>query len=90
MGRKNRRNTPARRPLPLDGSSFVPTSVVEVRGVEYKVRPMGSSHATKFYLCPGCNQNIPPGVSHVVAWYALGSGDDRRHWHSHCWDIFSS
>jgi|GEM_PF-2650512 len=46
MGRKNRRNTPARRPLPLDGSSFVPTSVVEVRGVEYKVRPMGSSHAT--------------------------------------------
>lgn len=90
MGRKNRRASRPMRQLPPDGSSFVPTSTVDVHGVQYKVRPFGSARATKFYICPGCHQNIPPGGAHVVAWYADRDGDDRRHWHRHCWDIISS
>ncbi|KGM13764.1 hypothetical protein [Cellulomonas bogoriensis] len=45
----------------------------------------------KEYRCPGCNQMIPAGAAHVVAWAAdglLGSQaalELRRHWHSACW-----
>lgn len=38
------------------------------------------------YRCPGCDQEIPPGVGHVVAWPGHGAGvEDRRHWHRACW-----
>ncbi|EFQ80195.1 hypothetical protein HMPREF0305_11361 [Corynebacterium pseudogenitalium ATCC 33035] len=52
------------------------------------MRHIGSARAQKYYLCPGCNQNIPPGVAHIVAWPRdVGrQGDDRRHWHRHCWE----
>ena len=41
----------------------------------------------KTYRCPGCDQEIRPGVPHLVAWPADGRGDltDRRHWHTGCW-----
>jgi hypothetical protein len=48
--------------------------------------------ADKTYRCPGCLQEIPPGVSHVVAWArdAIGGEeaglDARRHWHGSCWN----
>jgi len=42
----------------------------------------------KEYRCPGCDQVIPPGTAHVVAWRSddlLGDGvAGRRHWHSSC------
>jgi hypothetical protein len=43
--------------------------------------------ADKPYRCPGCDQEIPPGVGHVVVWPADERGDltDRRHWHTGCW-----
>jgi hypothetical protein len=43
--------------------------------------------ADKTYRCPGCDQEIPPGVGHLVAWPADERGDltDRRHWHTGCW-----
>ncbi|MDP9398291.1 MAG: ATP/GTP-binding protein [Actinomycetota bacterium] len=49
----------------------------------------------KTYRCPGCDQAIPPGVPHVVAWSAdrpvVGAGpEDRRHWHTSCWRARSS
>jgi hypothetical protein len=46
-----------------------------------------SGETGKVYRCPGCDQEIPPGVPHVVAWPADERGDlsDRRHWHSGCW-----
>ena len=46
----------------------------------------GSSSA-KSYRCPGCDQLIPAGTPHVVAWPAadFGSVEDRRHWHTPCW-----
>ncbi|MCC2310088.1 hypothetical protein [Cellulomonas chengniuliangii] len=43
------------------------------------------------YRCPGCDQLVAPGTTHVVAWAADGmfgpaaALDDRRHWHSACW-----
>jgi hypothetical protein len=41
------------------------------------------------YRCPGCDQVVPAGTAHVVAWRTdvwLGEGvEDRRHWHAACW-----
>jgi hypothetical protein len=54
---------------------------------EWFVRPINGGVSPKAYRCPGCQQEIPPGVSHVVAWPADGMLDvtDRRHWHTPCW-----
>ncbi|MDH3683793.1 MAG: hypothetical protein OEV40_28045 [Acidimicrobiia bacterium] len=41
--------------------------------------------ATKTYLCPGCNGEIPPGTGHLVAVPPL-EPDLRRHWHRGCWN----
>ena len=44
----------------------------------------------KAYRCPGCQQLVPPGTPHVVAWPddGLFGADaalaDRRHWHTAC------
>lgn len=42
------------------------------------------------YRCPGCDQLVAAGTPHVVAWRTDGlfgdAVDDRRHWHSACWD----
>lgn len=92
MGRKNRREAPTPRPLPRDGAVFV--GAVETHGpyrlrdVVFLVRSIGAHAAKKYYVCPGCNQNIPPGVAHVVAWpKEWGQGaEDRRHWHRGCWE----
>ncbi|WP_293829843.1 hypothetical protein [uncultured Corynebacterium sp.] len=92
MPRRNRRQYQAPRyVLPKDGSTFIGTQEMEgpswTNGEIFKVRQIGSAAAAKYYVCPGCNQNIPPGVAHVVAWPRdTGRGaDDRRHWHKHCW-----
>jgi hypothetical protein len=53
---------------------------------EWLVRSVPGSGSTKTYRCPGCDQTIPPGMAHVVAWPAdVGTVDDRRHWHAPCW-----
>ncbi|MDQ6697430.1 MAG: hypothetical protein M3Z46_08235 [Actinomycetota bacterium] len=41
--------------------------------------------ARKVYLCPGCNQDVSPGVGHLVV-VPQRTPDDRRHWHRSCWD----
>jgi hypothetical protein len=56
----------------------------------WRVRPVPGAAASKAYLCPGCRQQIGPGVAHVVAWPAeqfgaFGGPGDRRHWHTACW-----
>jgi hypothetical protein len=51
-------------------------------GVE--VRRVQPYQATKSYLCPGCNQDIPVGTGHVVVVPPDGP-DLRRHWHHACW-----
>ncbi len=46
----------------------------------------------KAYRCPACNQQIPAGTRHVVAWPRDVVGGEeagiehRRHWHSSCWE----
>ena len=54
---------------------------------EWQVRQVSGSAATRDYRCPGCDQVIPAGTPHVVAWPAAdhGSVADRRHWHTPCW-----
>ena len=58
-------------------------------GQRWNVRNVTGSE--KSYLCPGCQQLIPPGVAHVVAWsedHLFGADAalaDRRHWHNGCW-----
>ncbi|WP_123960385.1 hypothetical protein [Corynebacterium pseudopelargi] len=92
MARKNRRERQAPRPLPRDGGAYFGTRAVEgpkwANGEIYLMRQMGSHAAQKFYICPGCNQNIPPGIAHIVAWPRdFGRGaEDRRHWHKGCWE----
>lgn len=61
------------------------------RGERYVVRPVSGAAATKAYRCPGCDQEIPAGRPHVVAWPLDGAGgdeaaSDRRHWHTPCWN----
>lgn len=51
---------------------------------DFVVRRLTGSAATKVYRCPGCDQEIRPATPHVVAW-PVGREDDRRHWHSACW-----
>ncbi|MFC6317733.1 hypothetical protein [Corynebacterium gerontici] len=92
MGRKNRRVRDELRALPNDGGVYFGTRTVPgprwAAGEPFEMRHMGASAAQKYYICPGCNQNIPPGTAHIVAWpKEIGRGtEDRRHWHRGCWD----
>jgi hypothetical protein len=84
-----RRNRPRRHAPPPDLADervrHGVEGVQQFRDGEWTVR--GLSGAGKTYRCPGCLQEIRPGVAHVVAWPADGRGDetDRRHWHTGCW-----
>lgn len=62
---------------------------------DWIVRRVSGSAAGKAYRCPGCDQLIPPATPHVVVWpenpsllAAIGGAqslDERRHWHTACW-----
>ena len=69
------------------GSGAGATREDSYRGLRWTVRAVSGASATRPYLCPGCQQDIEPGVPHVVVWPAEGIGgvDDRRHWHTGCW-----
>ncbi|TDQ47944.1 ATP/GTP-binding protein [Actinorugispora endophytica] len=90
-----RRNAPRRRRGPQKPGEGESSFVERVLGGErresgpdgdWATRRVSGAAASKAYRCPGCHQEIPPGMPHVVAWAAYGDGDDRRHWHSSCWD----
>ena len=51
---------------------------------EVEVRAVQPYQAVKIYLCPGCNNDIPRGMGHVVV-VPLDAPDLRRHWHHGCW-----
>ena len=67
------------------------TRIETYRGEEYEVRTVTGSASTKPYRCPGCDQVIRPATPHTVAWPVVPSMfsdsglDERRHWHSSCW-----
>ena len=57
---------------------------------DFRVRHLTGESSAKTYRCPGCDQEIRPGVPHVVAWplegTAFGEAEgERRHWHASCW-----
>lgn len=49
------------------------------------VRRVAGTASARPYRCPGCDQELRAGTPHVVAW-PEGRPDDRRHWHTACWD----
>jgi hypothetical protein len=76
---KRREETPA----PLRTGS-VPATESHPDG-EWVVRPIRANAEGKSYRCPGCDQEISPTLSHLVAWRP-GDEDNRRHWHTPCWN----
>jgi hypothetical protein len=52
---------------------------------EVEVRRIQPFQAVKAYLCPGCNQDIPEGLGHLVI-VPHDAPDLRRHWHTACWE----
>ena len=52
---------------------------------EVDVRFPQPYQATKTYLCPNCNRDIPPGTGHYEI-VPVEAPDLRRHWHRGCWD----
>ncbi|MGW6377842.1 ATP/GTP-binding protein [Rhodococcus sp. NPDC055112] len=88
MPRRNQRHR-TDRPTPAGGrESRIDSGPAGYDDERYLVRPVPGSHATKTYRCPGCDHEIRPGVPHLVAWPAdeLGGAEDRRHWHTGCWN----
>jgi hypothetical protein len=69
-------------PFPLGGAEKVETWP----DGDWVVRRMAGAAASKAYRCPGCDQQIYPGVGHVVVWPEHAGADDRRHWHTVCWE----
>lgn len=63
------------------------TTTESYAGQRWAVRRLTGASSDRTYLCPGCEQGIPPGTAHVVAWPEEGVGGvgDRRHWHTSCW-----
>lgn len=52
----------------------------------YQVRR--SLNEQKRYRCPYCEGWIQPGTAHIVA-VPEGQADDRRHYHTPCWERHS-
>ena len=85
MGRRNYRRRDAEAPLDPDRMRRGIERVQAHSDGDWLVRALPGNDKT--YRCPGCDQEIRPGVGHVVVWPADGRGDltDRRHWHTACW-----
>ncbi len=50
-----------------------------------EIRRIHPFQAAKTYICPGCQQDIPPRTGHVVV-VPTEAPDLRRHWHHACWE----
>ncbi|MFX4291724.1 ATP/GTP-binding protein [Streptomyces bohaiensis] len=84
--RRNHRNArPRPEGRPEDHTRYGLESTESWQGESWVVRQVAGSSG-KHYRCPGCDQLIPPGTGHVVAWEQHGTVDDRRHWHRACWN----
>ncbi|WP_298211158.1 hypothetical protein [Ferrimicrobium sp.] len=64
-----------------EGIDPITKAVAEIRFVQ-------PYQATKWYLCPGCNTEIPPGTGHFVV-VPIDNVELRRHWHRRCltWEV---
>jgi hypothetical protein len=84
MPRRHPRPDDARRPRG-DGDPGPGADLETHPDGEWRVRRLTGARVTKAYRCPGCQQEIPVGQPHVVAWPEHGDAEDRRHWHTGCW-----
>ena len=73
--------TPARRAAAPLG----PERIEDWPDGDWVVRPVPGAAATKAYRCPGCDQELYPGLAHVVVWPTHAGVASRRHWHTACW-----
>ena len=77
---------------PLETAALMGYRTTVIRGGEEWTVQQISKHE-KQYICPGCQNIIPPNTEHVVAWAndsIMGKDAalaDRRHWHKHCWKV---
>jgi hypothetical protein len=79
--------TGARRGPGSDPASAGPEQVESWPDGDWVVRLIPGASSAKSYRCPGCDQEIPAGTPHLVAWPSLSPGpSERRHWHRPCWD----
>ena len=83
MARRHHRRDDEVRPLQVGGVD----RTVEVDGRSWTVRNLRGDAAGRTYRCPGCNQEVPSGSPHVVAWPTdvPDGAEQRRHWHTPCW-----
>ncbi|GHC46733.1 ATP/GTP-binding protein [Streptomyces flavofungini] len=92
-----RRNRPKGAGEPSSGQAAEPTEpsgryggfqrAESWQGEDWSVRHVaGAGAAGKTYRCPGCDQEIRSGLAHVVAWPEHSGVDERRHWHTACWN----
>ncbi|HET9897711.1 MAG TPA: ATP/GTP-binding protein [Streptosporangiaceae bacterium] len=87
--RKAGRTPPARKEPGIEGSParLGPPQTQSWPDGDWVVRQVPGAAAVKLYRCPGCDQEIRPGVGHVVVWPAEDPGPtERRHWHHRCWE----
>ena len=78
--RKTRKTRLAPPPAPLG-----PERIEDWPDGDWVVRPVPGAAATKPYRCPGCDQELYPGIAHVVVWPTHAGVTSRRHWHTVCW-----
>jgi hypothetical protein len=94
MARRNNRRDDGGKDLG-DARSMGVRTIVDVKGEDWVIQRITGSASTKDYRCPGCNQEIRPATPHVVAWPYDDHTDnesrlqDRRHWHTPCWERFA-
>jgi hypothetical protein len=67
--------------LPPERPRGVAPEWAAVEGVKVQAS-MGEKGRT--YRCPGCQQEIRPGVAHLVV-MEYEDVEFRRHWHTPCW-----
>jgi hypothetical protein len=86
--RRNRPGTEgARRGPGTDPAAAGPEQIESWPDGDWVVRLVPGAASAKSYRCPGCDQEIPAGTPHLVAWPSLSPGpSERRHWHRPCWD----
>ncbi len=93
MARRRSRRRPYREPHPELDVHTVLRGMTRTEtgpdGLRWTVRTVAGGQ--KAYVCPGCGQEIRPGLEHVVAWnqdhiFGAEAGlAERRHWHTGCW-----
>ncbi|MEI6694119.1 MAG: ATP/GTP-binding protein [Actinomycetes bacterium] len=78
----------AKRALESSSSQSRPSNQVvqSWNGEDFVVRTITGSASTKVYRCPGCDHEIRPATPHVVVWPFDRGMEERRHWHSPCWN----